>query len=73
MNLKSRFLLQMLREAKEKAKQQSQQDEEYEETRKAHFGAQFDDFQGTTDALFNSPLEIFSLFQVWFSWRRLRC
>ncbi|ELT88444.1 hypothetical protein CAPTEDRAFT_219912 [Capitella teleta] len=39
-------LSQMLREAKEKAKQQSQQDEEYEETRKAHFGAQFDDFQG---------------------------
>jgi hypothetical protein len=37
----------MLREAKESAEEKSKQEEEYEETRKAHFGAQFDDFQGT--------------------------
>lgn len=38
--------VQLLREAKESAEMKSKQEEEYEEARKAHFGAQFDEFQG---------------------------
>ena len=38
--------LQMLREAKERAENQAKEEEEFTETRKAHFGAQFDEFQG---------------------------
>ena len=40
---------QMLREAKEEAEVKSKQEEEFVEARKAHFGAQFDDFQGELD------------------------
>ena len=39
--------LQMLREAKEEADQKAKENEEFEEARKAHFGALFDDFSGT--------------------------
>ena len=41
-----RLLFQMLREAKEEAEEQAKQNEEFEEARKAHFGALFDDFSG---------------------------
>ena len=41
-----RMLFQMLREAKEEAEEQAKQNEEFEEARKAHFGALFDDFSG---------------------------
>ena len=36
----------MLREAKEEAENRAHQEEEFEEARKAHFGAVFDDFNG---------------------------
>ena len=36
----------MLREAKEEAEEQAKHNEEFEEARKAHFGALFDDFNG---------------------------
>ncbi len=36
----------MLREAKEEAENKAHQEEEFEEARKAHFGAVFDDFNG---------------------------
>lgn len=39
--------LQTLREAKEDADSRAKHEEEFQEARKAHFGAQFDDFQGT--------------------------
>ena len=41
------FSIQLQREAKDQAAQQSKQEAEFAETRKAHYGAQFDDYQGT--------------------------
>ena len=40
---------QVLREAKDGAEQKAKENEEFEEARKAHFGAQFDEFQGMTN------------------------
>lgn len=39
-------LSQMLREAKEQAEERAKEEEEFLESRKCHYGAQFDDFQG---------------------------
>lgn len=38
---------QALREAKEEAEEKAKLEEEFLESRKCHYGAQFDDFQGT--------------------------
>ena len=37
---------QLLREAKEQAEKQAEEEAEFAESRKAHFGTQFDEFQG---------------------------
>ena len=42
---------QVLREAKDGAEQKAKENEEFEEARKAHFGAQFDEFQGMFSAV----------------------
>jgi len=39
--------MQTLREAKTMAESREQEEEEFVESRKSNFGAQFDDFQGT--------------------------
>jgi len=44
-------LSQLLKEAKEDAAQRVHQEEEFQEARKAHFGAQFDDFNGLAHLL----------------------
>jgi len=38
--------MQALREAKEEAEEKAKEEEEFLESRKCHYGAQFDDFQG---------------------------
>ena len=40
------IFLKTLREAKEKAEQEAKLEEEFVESRKAHFGAMFDEYQG---------------------------
>ena len=40
------LITQVLREAKDVAEVKAKENEEFEEARKAHFGAQFDEFQG---------------------------
>jgi Protein of unknown function (DUF719). len=54
--------LQVLREAKEKAERESQETEDKEATRKAHFETLFDDYQGISEPEVVS--ELFSL--LWF-------
>ena len=46
-------LMQTLRDAKEAAENKARLEAEYEEARKAHFGALFDDYNGEAYMAFN--------------------